>query len=77
MKLSALYKIEPLDITSCDFKTKQKHCGCWEEVRFIHDTYHNIKYNWINQSCYTFKNTKEGSKNKDKKIVILHIKNTK
>jgi hypothetical protein len=76
-KSVAQYSIEPLNSYSCNFKTKQKHCCRSEKVRFVHDVYSNICYRWIEEDCYTFKNTKDGSKNKDKNIVILHLKNKK
>ena len=59
------------------FKTKRKHCSPYEKVIFQHDEFENISYRWIEEECYTFKIRNEKSKNKDKKIVILHLKNTK
>ncbi len=59
------------------FKTDEKHCSRIEKVTFVHDTHDNLYIPWIRQECYTYKIGNEKSKNKNKKIVILHLKNIK
>jgi hypothetical protein len=70
------YKLRPFNEKG-PFKTKGKYCCRYEKVKFIHDNYENIKHLWIEQECYTYKIGKEKSKNKNKMIVILHLKNLK
>ncbi len=75
---SAMYSIQALQgsNTPCSGKN-QKHCSRYERVKFVHDIYSNITHKWIEETSYLFKNTHEKSKNRDKNIVILHLKNKK
>ncbi len=72
-----LYSIEPMNVNGCCFKSKQKHCCRYKKVKFIHDLYKNINYKWIEVDCYTYKKSTRKSSSKDKRIVILHLKNKK
>jgi hypothetical protein len=77
INLKGQYSLRPLNDKGCGFKTKSKHCCRYEKVIFIQDGYEKVPYKWIDQECYTYKIGNEKSKNKDKNIVILHLKNTK
>jgi hypothetical protein len=72
-----MYNIEFINKDACCIKTKQKHCCRYKKVKFVHDTFSSVSYPWIEEECYTFKKTSKKSSNKDKNIVILHIKNKK
>jgi hypothetical protein len=72
-----LYDIQPLNYSGCCLINKNKHCKCYEKVKFVHDIYENVSYKWIEENCYIYKKNSKRTRSTNNSLIVLHLKNIK